>query len=88
MKLKEMSLEVKKLQEEQEGRDSLIMQQNSDISELYSINEQIQQDQKNLQEESEAMDEKIGQLHSSMEQTVQALQGQIEESTGQLHQMI
>lgn len=48
MKLKEMSLEINKLQEEQEGRDSLIMQQNSDISEIYSLCEQIQQNHKNL----------------------------------------
>ena len=48
LRLKEIDLSFLKINEESEGRDGLILQQNQDITNLYSANEQILENEKSF----------------------------------------
>ena len=55
-KMKEMEVLFMKIQEDGEGRDGLILQQNQDISNLFSAHEQILGNEKTFKEHHETLD--------------------------------
>jgi hypothetical protein len=54
--MKEMELLSLKIQEDGEGRDGLILQQQQDISNLFSAHEQILGNEKTFKEHHETLD--------------------------------
>lgn len=61
-KTKELDALLAKLQEDSEGRDGLLLQQNQDITNLFSANEQILGNQNTFKEHYEKLDAQLSDL--------------------------
>ena len=86
-KLKEIDELILKLQEDSEGRDGLLLQQNQDITNLFSANEQILGNQNTFKEHYEKLDrqlnELIGQIQEADWANLEQVDDRVQEATRQ-----
>ena len=78
-KMKDLEMLVLKIQEDGEGRDGLILQQNQDITNLFSANEQILGNEKTFKEHHEKLDAQLGDLIAQIEEADWQNSAQVEE---------
>ena len=78
-KMKDLEMLVLKIQEDGEGRDGLILQQNQDITNLFSANEQILGNEKTFKEHHEKLDAQLGDLIAQIEEADWQNSAQVED---------
>ena len=64
--IQDLQTTVKKLKEDLEGRDGLILQQNEDITNLFQANEQVLENEKQVKQEFENMVEHVNQMEETL----------------------
>ena len=86
--MKELEVLFMKVQEDGEGRDGLILQQNQDITNLFSANEQILGNEKTFKEHHEKLDAQLSHLISQIQEADWQNSAQVEERVQQLVQEV
>ena len=88
LRLKEIDLTLLKQAEDSEGRDGLILQQNSDISNLYQANEQILENEKSFKVQLDQTEEKMTELQTAVEQALEQIQTEFQAQQAELKETL